>query len=125
MKLPVADTGRPHQQTPLSQVACSRPQPPLSFIHPIHNFNLQAVHLFLTVSLKELLAVYPLLNIESNSPAPRILPFPLKKLVAISGGVPVCESSRHVSVMAITSTFSECITISSSPCLFPRLCSLV
>ena len=121
----VADTGRLHQQAPLDQVACSRPRTPLSFIGPIPNFNLQAVHLFLSISLKERLAIYPLPNIESNIPAPPILPIPSKKHIAIGGGVPVmwiippcfCDGNK-IKVFRVH-------TVPTSSCLFPMLCSLV
>jgi len=43
------------------------PDHQLSFIAAIPNFNPRALHPLLTVSQKELLAVYPLHNIESTS----------------------------------------------------------
>ena len=73
----------------------------LTFISPIPNSNPQALDLFLTASQRELLTVYPLIDIEGNSPTLRTSPIPSKEPscgvpVHCRGGGPVCGSvSQH------------------------------
>lgn len=56
----------------------------LSFIDPIPNLNPQVLILFLTVSQREHLTVYPPFNTEGNSPMPPILSIHLHSIVLLT-----------------------------------------
>lgn len=79
----------------------------------------QAPNLVVAVSQRQLLAIYPLCNIEGNSPAPPALPISRKKPVALS--CQLYDSPQHVSVIAIRSQFSNSTTITISSLSFPML----
>ena len=74
---PAAEARRPNQQPPPDQVACSRPHHYMPFTGPILDFYPQALNLIVAVPQTQLFAIYPLPNIEGNSPT---LPTLLKGL---------------------------------------------
>jgi len=58
------------------------------FIGLVPNLNPQAHNLFIASSQGQLFAVYPLLNVEGNSPTPPTLPVPSKKVIALKHSIP-------------------------------------
>lgn len=63
----------------------------MPFIGLIPNLNSQALNLFIAAS--QLFAVYLLLNVEGNSPAPPTLPVPSKKVIALNCSIPIVWNS--------------------------------
>jgi len=111
----------------LYQVAWSRPHHQMPFIGPVPNFfNSQALSLFITVSQRQLFAVYLLLNIQSNFPTSPILPIPSKKPITLNHGVSVfqmwvippcfCDSSKII-VFQLRHSFQFLLLISHSACI--------
>lgn len=76
----VAEARKPSQQVfPMIKQSVVDPDHQVSFIGPVPNFNPQILSLVRNVSQRQFFAVYPLLNIECNSPASPTLPIPSKK----------------------------------------------
>ena len=76
----------------------------MPFISLIASSNAQALNLLLTFSQRVFLSVYPLFNIEGNSPTSPTLSAPSIKLTDLSGGIPVmrvippcfCDSNKMI-----------------------------
>ena len=96
----------------------------LTFISTIPNSNLQALDLFLTVSQRELLTVYPLFDIEGNSPTLPTSPIPSKEPIPISGSIPVvgvippcfCDSNKVITFQ-VHHAFQLVLLISQAVCI--------
>jgi len=79
--------GGPVKGIPFIMWPVADPNHLMSFICLVPNFYSQALNLIMAVSQRQQLTVYPLLNIESNSPSHPTLPFQSKKLVSLSHSI--------------------------------------
>lgn len=82
-----ADEAMTCRQAFLDQMACGRPRPRPPAVFYWSHLNPQALILFLTVSQRKHLAIYPPFNTEGKSPMPRILSIHLHNIVHLTGFV--------------------------------------